>query len=52
VPEYAEAFGDALNDLMTKHWPDRKQEISPASAVAEYVCLGRGFLRRCCSAET
>jgi len=21
VPEYAEAFSEALNDLMTKHWP-------------------------------
>jgi hypothetical protein len=22
VPEYAEAFGEALNDLMAKHWPE------------------------------
>ena len=22
VPEHAEAFGDALNDLMAKHWQD------------------------------
>lgn len=22
VPEYAEAFRDALNDLMAKHWPE------------------------------
>lgn len=21
VPEYAEAFSEALNDLMAKHWP-------------------------------
>jgi hypothetical protein len=23
VPEYAEAFSEALNDLMAKHWPER-----------------------------
>ena len=22
VPEYAEAFSEALNDLMAKHWPE------------------------------
>jgi hypothetical protein len=22
VPEYAEAFGEALSDLMAKHWPE------------------------------
>jgi hypothetical protein len=30
VPEYAEAFREALNDLMAKHWPEGTQENQPS----------------------
>lgn len=29
VPEYAEAFREALNDLLAKHWPEETPENQP-----------------------